>query len=68
MPNQLQQLKETASYEAVWSWGQVLTGTPKAFKDINKATVAELLVDKAFDLAMRELFREEIRKAIGTFL
>ena len=117
MPNKLQQLKDTATYEAVWTWGQVLTGTPPAFKDnlkvaykaggytlcsngckyyrsiagyveipfmttyglpipmrytfgifINKASVGEHLVNEAFDLAIRELFREEISKAIGTFL
>jgi hypothetical protein len=115
MRNQLQQLKDTANYEAWSSYGQVLTGAPKAFKDnlkvaykaggytlcsngckyyrsiagyveipfqspyglvpfkytfgifINKATTPEDQVEKSFDLAIREIFREEINKALGTF-
>jgi len=116
MPNQLQQLKDTANYEAWSSYGQVLTGAPKAFRDnlrvatkaggytlcsnsgckyyrsiagyveipfqtiygvvphkytfgifIHKATKDESLIDEAFDRAIREIFREEINKALGTF-
>jgi hypothetical protein len=115
MPNKLQQLKDTASYEAVFSYGQVLSGAPKAFMNnlkvafkaggytlcsvgcqyyrsiagyveipyqtvygvvpvrytfgifIDKATKGEHYVDEAFDLAIRELFRAELNKALGTF-
>jgi beta-lactamase class A len=117
MPNQLDPLKEAASLEAWSSYGQVLTGPPKAFKDnlkvatkaggytlcsngvckyyrsiagyveipfktgyglivpqkytfgifIHKSTKPESVVDDAFELATRDLFREEIKKALGTF-
>jgi hypothetical protein len=115
MPNKLQQLKDTANYEAWSSYGQVLTGAPAAFMNnlkvatkaggytlcsngckyyrsiagyveipfqtiygvlplrytfgifIDKATKGEHLVDEAFDLAIREIFREEINRALGTF-
>jgi hypothetical protein len=115
MRNQLQQLKDTANYEAWSSYGQVLTGAPKAFRDnlkvatkaggytlcsssckyyraiagyveipfqtiygvvplkytfgifIDKATKEEAVVDAAFDRAIREIFRQEINRALGTF-
>ena len=49
-------------------YGLVLTQKYTFGIFIDKATVSEYLVDQAFDLAIRELFREELRKAIGTFL
>ena len=117
MPNKLQALKDTASWEAAITYGLVLTGLPKAFSDnlkvafkgggytlcsnggckyyrsiagyveipfqttygipiplrytfgifIDKAT-NEPNADEALDLAIREIFRLELRRAIGTFL
>ena len=117
MPNKLQQLKDTASYEAAWTYGLVLTPLPQAFtNNLKVATKAggytlcssggckyyrsiagyveipfqttygipiplrytfgifidgasnEHNADEAMKEAIAEIFRLELRRAIGTFL